>query len=426
MSRPAGKFSRTDGQNLALLVRLRWVAIAGQALAILATHFGFGIAMPLFNMLAILSFLACINLLARARSKTPERIKGGLLTIEILIDVLALTLLLYLSGGATNPFTSLLILQGIVAIVLLPPAQAGLVIGSTILAGLFLLQYGQPLHLPRRSEDGPGFDDLFLVGTYLSFVICTLLAAWFIMGIRAILNRRNEELARAESQITEEAMILRIGLLASTAAHDLGTPLTNLAVILDDWVDLGMPAPDETRRQVELMQEAVQTCRVTISGMLQAAGAARLDEAVPQDVAAFVEQVVAGWQVGHARVRVSIADLRSRPCRIVADVLLRKALDNLLDNAAEVGAEEISIAIRSAGLRVKISICDNGPGFPAALLASGPAPFQSGNPVTSLGPSRGLGLFLVQSVLRRMGGDLSLSNLDTGGARATLLLPFIG
>lgn len=424
MPNVSGSYHSPELQNLALLVRLRWLAISGQALAILITHFVLKIPMPLVNMLAILSFLAGINLVAHERSKRRVQIGGSLLTLEIMVDVLALTLLLYLSGGATNPFTSLFILQDIIAIVLLPPLAAGLVIGSTMLAGLALLRFGRPLNLPHRAAAGPGFDDLFLVGTYLSFVICALLSAWFIMGIRANLNRRDAELARAQSQIDAEAAILRMGLLASTAAHDLGTPLTNLAVILDDWADLGLPAPEETRRQIELMQEAVQTCRASISGMLQAAGAARLDEAAPQDVASFVAQVVARWQSG--RVTVEIADQRSRPCRIVADVLLSKALGNLLDNSAEAGADAIRIEIVNAGLRVQIAVCDNGPGFPAGLLATGPALFQSGNPVPSLGPSRGLGLFLVQSVLRRMDGDLRLSNLESGGARAALYLPYIG
>lgn len=412
-------------RNLALLVRLRWVAIAGQTLAILTTHFALGIAMPLVAMMAVLMLLVAVNLVARARSRRPAPVTHSVLTIEIAIDVLALTLLLFLSGGATNPFTSLFILQDIVAIVLLPPVEAGVILLISIVAGLVLLGFGEPLTLPARHEAGPGFDDLTLVGTYLSFIICALLSAWFIMGIRANLNRRNEELARVQHQIDEESSVLRIGLLASTAAHDLGTPLTNLAVILDDWADLGLPPPDEMRRQAALMQEAVQSCRATISRLLQAAGAARMEEATAQDVADFATQVAERWQADNRRLTVSVSDERKRPCRIIADVLLRKALENLLDNAAEAGALTARITIRSAGLRVEVAVCDDGPGFPTGLLASGPTLFQSGHVGEEAPPSRGLGLVLVQSVLRRLGGDLKLSNGAEGGARAALLLPYI-
>ena len=400
-----------ERSNLALLVRLRWVAIAGQAMAIGVAHFALGIDLPLVQMLGVLALLVCVNLLARRRSIVPKPVTLRLLTAEILTDVLALTLLLYLSGGATNPFAGLFILQDIIAIVLLPPMAAGIVLAVSLLAGAALLVLGLPMALARN---------LALIGTFLSFVISALLAAWFIMGIRGNLARRDQELAAAKAQIDEEAMVLRIGLMASTAAHDLGTPLTNLAVILDDWSDLGLPPAEEMKRQADLMQESVAACRETISRMLQAAGAARLDAAGAVDAAVFARSVADGWRIGHSGVTITVEDQRKRPCRIIADVLLRRALLNLLDNAAEAESTEVHVTVVSAGLRVEIAVCDNGPGFPAGLLATGPGAFQSGH----TGASRGLGLFLVQSVLRRLNGELRLSN-TVGGAKAAIVLPSI-
>ncbi len=401
-----------ERSNLALLVRLRWVAIAGQAMAIGAARLGLGIALPLVQMMAVLALLVGVNLWARYRSTGPRPVTLRLLTAEILSDVLALTVLLYLSGGATNPFAGLFILQDLIAIVLLPPLEAGIVVGVSLMAAAGLLGLGQPMALPQN---------LTRVGNYLSFGISAVLAAWFIMGIRRNLARRDVELAAAKAQIDEEAMVLRIGLMASTAAHDLGTPLTNLAVILDDWADLGLPAEAEVKQQAALMQEAVAVCRETISRLLQAAGAARLEAAGALDAAAFAGSVAESWRVTHPQVAVLVDDQRKHPGRIIADVLLRRALLNLLDNAAEAGSTIIRVAVSDAGLRVEIAVCDNGPGFPAVLLASGPGAFHSGHS----GASRGLGLFLVQSVLRRVNGELRLANIDGGGAKAAIVLPFI-
>ena len=285
-------------------------------------------------------------------------------------------------------------------------------VGVSLMAAAGLLGLGQPMALPQN---------LTRVGNYLSFGISAVLAAWFIMGIRRNLARRDVELAAAKAQIDEEAMVLRIGLMASTAAHDLGTPLTNLAVILDDWADLGLPAEAEVKQQAALMQEAVAVCRETISRLLQAAGAARLEAAGALDAAAFAGSVAESWRVTHPQVAVLVDDQRKHPGRIIADVLLRRALLNLLDNAAEAGGTIIRVAVSDAGLRVEIAVCDNGPGFPADLLASGPGAFHSGHS----GASRGLGLFLVQSVLRRVNGELRLANIDGGGAKAAIVLPFI-
>lgn len=410
--------SSAERQNLQLLIRLRWIAISGQTAAILVTHFALSIALPLAPMLAVLLGLVAVNLFAHWRLRWPAPITVPLLASEILIDVLALTALFYMSGGANNPFLGLFILQDIVALNLLPLRAAAVVFGVTLAAGFFLLGFGRPLYLRLTPEDGPSFDDLHLIGVYLSFVISAGLTLWFMLGVRRNLARRDAELARVQRQIEEEQTVIRLGLMASTAAHDLGTPLTNLAVILDDWADLGLPPPDELREQAKLMQEAVAACRETISGLLRQAGQARLEAAASRDAAGFLRDLLADWGRSH-RPQVTLRDLRTRASRIVADVLLTRAVANLLDNAEQAGAQNIWVEVQGSADQVVITLCDDGPGYPAQLLDQGPVAFASGNAE----PGRGLGLILVQSVLRRLGGALLLRRAPGGGACAVIELP---
>lgn len=418
---PIEAASAADRRNLALLVRLRWVAITGQAATILVAEAGFGIELALGPMLAIIGALALVNLAAHLRSRAQAPVAPLRLVAEVWVDVLALAGLLYLTGGASNPFLGLFVLQDIVALLILPVRAAAATFGLTLLAGFLLLGHGRELELPGWPGGIPDYRNPWLIGAWLSFAISGGLTLWFMLGVRRNLAARDAQLAAARRQIEEETLLIRMGLMASTAAHDLGTPLTNLAVILDDWQDLGLPPEEELRRQAGLMQEAVATCRETISGLLRQAGQGRLEQGRGQDAAGFVTEVARGWGRRNRGVEVQVRDLRTRGSRILADVLLARALVNLLDNAREAGAGEITIDVSGHPARVVLTIRDDGPGFPVGLLASGPVPGVSGNPE----PGRGLGLILVQSVVRRLGGSVAFGRAEGGGAKVTIDLPAV-
>lgn len=413
----------TERRNLRLLVRLRWLALTAQTGAILLTHYGLGIPLPVLNLAGVLAMLTAVNLVATLRLRRAGGVPVQALTADILVDVTGLTLLLWLTGGASNPFSGLFMLQAIVAAFLLPPIEAGVVFCATVAAQFWLLGHGLPLALPMSHDGTPGRFDLHLQGMFLSFFLSAALAVWFILGIRENLRQRDATLAALARQIEEEAIVLRLGLMAGSAAHDLGTPLTSLAVLLDDWNDFGPPEGEELHRQTALMQEAVASCRASLSQMLKAGGQARLEAAGPCDAAAFAAGVAQDWQRGQTGLTVTLDDRRDHPAAILADVLLRRSLANLLDNAREAGATRATLTIATAGATpgamVSLSVTDNGPGFPPQVL-SGAATLGDHEDPARL---RGLGLLLAQSALRRLGGGLSLENPPEGGARATITLP---
>jgi two-component system sensor histidine kinase RegB len=402
--------SGTNRQNLALLVRLRWVAILGQAGTILVAENVLQIALPLPQMMIVIAGSLGVNLLALLRLRQGSPVPDTRLFAEVWADVAALAGLLYLSGGAANPFLGLFVLQDIVALLILPRRAAVATFLFTLALGFFLLGHGTPLDLPGWVEGMPGFANPYLVAAYLSFGISGGLTLWFMEGVRQNLARRDAQLAEARRQIDEETLLIRMGLMASTAAHDLGTPLTNLAVILEDWQDLGLPEAEERDHQIRLMQESVAICRETISGLLRQAGQARLEEGRGEDAGVFVADVARAWARRNPGFDLQISDRRTRASRILADVLLARAIGNLLDNAREAGAGQARLAIAGHPARITLTIEDDGPGFPEALLAAGPVAGRSGHAE----PGRGLGLILVQSVVRRLGGSVSFGAGETG------------
>jgi two-component system sensor histidine kinase RegB len=414
---------RAELLNLQLLVWLRWFAVAGMAVTVCFTHFLLGVPLPLWHIGFLLAFLVAVNLAAAWRLRLPGRGLAKAVVADVLVDVAALTILLFMTGGAQNPFTGLFILQAIVAAFLLPPVEAGIVFVATVAAYFWLLGHGLPIGLPgTHGHSGPHVSDLHLQGMFLSFFFSSALATLFIMGIRDNLRQRDERLDRIARQIEEEKVVMRLGLLAGTAAHDISTPLTNLAVILDDWLDLGLPGEVEQRRQIALMQEAVSACRESLSHMLAMGGRSRLEAAHATEPMPLLREVGSRWQARYPEVQLIFAEDTPSEGRVLADLLLTRALMNLLDNAREAGARKIVLSAEDRGGAVAMLMRDDGCGFPPAVLQGVVPPVADG---AAQDGSHGLGLLLVRSALRRMGGALQLSNRPEGGAEVAVLLPAV-
>lgn len=404
-------------RNLAYLGRMRWIAVAGQLLAIWGTVVLLDVALPWRQMLPVVAFLILLNVVSAWRLRRGQTITDLSVAAELLMDVACLTLLLYLSGGATNPFVSLFILQVILAIVLLPRRHAAAILLATVAAHGWLTGNGVPMELPHLWHgDGPSFLNLHLQGMFLSFLLAAGLLTWSVTRITANLRDRDAQIQALRQQMLEEDHLVRLGLLSSGAAHELGTPLTTLAVTLDDWQTLGAPQGAALEEKLAVMQRELSRCRQIVSEMLLSSGQERLEEAHGMRARAFLEEAIQGLRLP-VRVRV---DARCDPV-IMADPMLEQAVRQLLDNAVEAGSRTIRITLSPDGPdQLALVIEDDGPGFPADILADPGQPFLSSRD----GVGRGLGLYLTGNVMRRLNGEMRLANLPDG-AQVTLLLPIL-
>lgn len=407
----------TARKNLAQLVQLRWIAALGQLTTIGVVEHGLGIALPRPQMGAVIAAFMAVNALCVLRLRWPREVTNLELFAGLGFDALVLTALLYLSGGATNPFTSLYLLQVILGAVLLEAWAVWAMVGVTALCFLLLTTAYRPFALP------PGADlfDLYMRGAAVGFVLDAVLLVVFISRINANLRLRDERLAALRQRAAEEDHIVRMGLLASGAAHELGTPLATLDVILGDWRRMPKLAADpELAQEIEEMRAEVARCKSIVTGVLISAGEARGEAAGVSPLKAYLSDVFEEWR---ARRRPGEAagfrdELAADPA-IVADSALKQAIGNLLDNAFEASPKFVRMSVRLAGEALEIRIQDDGPGFTPQMLADVGKPYHS----TKGRLGGGLGLFLVVNVVRKLGGRVDACNRDAGGAEVTLSVP---
>ncbi|MFG1296583.1 ATP-binding protein [Xanthobacter variabilis] len=406
-------------RNLRLLITLRWVAVAGQVLAIAVVQLWLGIALPVMEMGLVILLLMGLNLISIRRCTCPRQVSDVELCAELLADVAALTIQLYLSGGATNPFISLYLLQVILGAVLLSPRATWVIVGVASACFVALMWFYRPLPMPGF-HSGELVTDLHTQGMFLCFLLASALVVLFVTRINQNLRRRDARLAELRQRAAEEEHVVRMGLLASGAAHELGTPLSTLAVILNDWRHMPKFRDDaELTEELDEMQAALARCKTIVSHILIAAGETRGEDARRCTLSAFVDDMVDRWTDSRRPPALDYRNTLVSQVEIASDSVIEQALFNVFDNALEASRAKVGIEALLEGDDLVVRVTDDGPGFSEAALARFGTPYQS----SKAGPGRGLGLFLAVNVLRKLGGAIHASNQTEGGARVELKLP---
>lgn len=252
------------------------------------------------------------------------------------------------------------------------------------------------------------------------FALNAVLLVVFVTRINRNLRERDAHLAALRQHAAEEDHIVRMGLLASGAAHELGTPLASLSVILNDWrrmPELG--GRDELAEDLAEMETSLQRCKSIVTGILVSAGEARGEGSAPTTVAAFLTALVEEWRNARSARTLYFTNTFGEDVAIVSDIALKQVIFNVLDNAYEVSRDWVELLAEREDDKLVLSISDRGPGFAREMLAQLGKPYQS-----SKGRAGGgLGLFLVVNVVRKLGGMVTAENHRKRGATVRLVLP---
>lgn len=405
-------------KNMLQLIELRWIAVIGQITTIAGAILVFKVHLPLVQMLEVLACLIAFNVASHLRWHEHRPVTNNELFLALLVDVASLTMQLYLSGGTTNPFAFLYLLQVILSAVLLEAWSTWTIVGITLACLAGLAVFAEPLALPFDHARGIG--SLYVQGMLICFILNAALLVVFISRISNTLRAKATQLADLRQRAAEEEHIVRMGLLASGAAHELGTPLATLSVILGDWKR--MP---EFRQSPELLEEIgemqvqLKRCKSIVSGILLSAGEARGESAVPTTIRGFLDDLVEDWQDSRPVRDFVYLNRIAQDLPVAFDEALKQMIDNVLDNALEASPDWLGLEASLEDGTLLFVVRDRGPGFLPAMLANFGKPYQS-----SKGrPGGGLGLFLVVNVARTLGGSVAAANRPEGGAEVRLTLP---
>ncbi len=409
---------KTNLKNMLLLIQLRWIAVIGQIITIVIVEAGLGINLPLLPMSLLLVFMLTFNAISSWSLRHRDTLSSQSLLHALMLDVIALSIQLALSGGVSNPFVGLYLLQITLAAVLLNLRAAWSVVCLATACLLLLIRFYLPLDLTQRAPTDMA--NLQLIGMLVCYALDAGLLVLFIARITRNLRQRDEHLAALRQRAAEEDHIVRMGLLASGAAHELGTPLSSVAVILGDWRRMPTIADQpELLADIEEMQAALQRCKTIVTGILVSSGEARGESSGITTVRTFITRVIDDWQAARPGAGLIVTDQFGDDEHIVSDTTIQQLITNLLDNAYEVSPKRVELHLRREQECLVLEVQDAGPGFTDDMLRDAGKPYRS----TKNQPGRGLGLFLVTNVARKLGGSVHVANGLQGGAMVKVTLP---
>jgi len=402
------------------LFMLRNLTILGAGAGIAVAHFGYELELPLPPLLLILGLLAVLNVSTLLRLQTRIVTGNGEIFMQLLLDIAGITSLFYYTGGAGNPFVWFYLLPLIIAATILPRGYTWSMAAISITCYSALFFFNAPLSRDGMHHDG-GFQ-LHVFGMWLGFVISAGFVAVIIVDLAHSLRERERKLAETREQILQNEHLVALGTLAAGAAHELGTPLGTMAILTAELEqEYTAPALADLRRKLGILRRQVDRCKDALSVVSASGGASRAESGHRMAVRKYLDSVLEEWQRlhPHAGLKVQIPE-QATAATIIAERTLTQALVNVLNNAAEASPEEVSVEARWSAAELVLTIEDRGPGLSDEILE------QLGRqPVTTKQTGLGVGLYLAQATIRRLGGNLHVCNRNQGGTRVHITVPLL-
>ncbi|HPG26328.1 MAG TPA: HAMP domain-containing sensor histidine kinase [Myxococcota bacterium] len=418
-----GEDSRAEAV-LRWLVPLRFLEAAAQGLALLVAYQGLALPLPYARLVWIPVAVLATNI-ALAKGALRERVAARPLVLStLLFDCALFTLLLHWSGGPDSPFSALYVIP-IVLAAMTGSRHATWIVAATA-AGLYALVF--PLSAPQHfwhAAAWPGATvGLHAVGMWAAVLVVAVVITFFMTRIVETLKGREDEMRRLGELAARNARLASLTTLAAGAAHELGSPLGTIAVVARDLERAAEAArpPDSLLEDARLLRSEVERCRAILDRMrARAVHEARETEAplFAEDVADALEEVLREDERGRVAVDVK-APPGVRLCARADYVeVAGPVLRNALDASSADSTVEVEVALEPGGL-LRTVVRDAGSGMDAETLSHVGEPFYTTRPP---GRGTGLGLFVVNLHLERLGGSLVFSSTPEVGTTAVLEWP---
>ena len=412
--------------RLATLVGLRWLAVGGQSAAVLGVHIILGYRLPLTPCLLVIAASALVNVVLRVHYPHAHRLDDDPTAILLGFDVVQLSALLYLTGGLTNPFAMLFLAPLMISASTLSPRRT-LLLGLLIaLAATILMMHHLPLPwLPGESLELPA---MFSLGTWLAIVLGSAFTGAFASRVAEEARQLADALTATELVLAREQHLTQLDGLAAAAAHELGTPLATITIVVKElqrmFVGPEIADPAALHEDLDLLDEQVTRCR-TILRRLASLGNETSGPMKQMTLSHIVEEVVSPLRHFGVSLTVTRHSEGEEPvCARNPGILY--GLGNLVENAIDYASGTVQIDTSWTAKDVVVLIMDDGPGFPADVLARIGEPYvtsrHAARKAKSEGSGLGLGMFIAKTLLERSGAKLTMKNRSDGGRGAAVTI----
>ena len=389
-------------------------AIALVAYQIVATHEHFSV--PILVTAVLLFYISTWIIFLHLQSGRP--LSDIQMTGHLMVDVVVLGLLLFTASGTTNPFAILYLPLVVVAAATLRDLLLAIVVLACVGSYGLLMLYHHEWWVDEMNPEHRAVE----VGTWmaLSMVVCFI--AVFVNRLSQIAREQQKREQIASEKSHRDEALISLASLAAGTAHELNTPLSTMAVVVDEM----RYAEDQTptyQEQVGMLSDQIQACRIALKDMVVAASADHFEGAREVRVVQFLDEALDRFRFLRPGVQLAFSYERlDQSDTVVADKTLQHSLINLINNAADASAQEVEVVASSEGGVLTVAIRDRGAGIPRSIREQIGRPFFTTKGKAS-GKGNGVGLFITNRTIESFGGEVMMFERAGGGTSVLVTMP---
>jgi two-component system sensor histidine kinase RegB len=402
--------------RLDTLIRLRWLAVAGQTAAVVSVAFGLGFPLPMGWCLALIAVSAWLNLILRLRYPPSRRFTAQVTAVLLAYDILQLAGLLYLTGGLQNPFAFLLIAPVMISATALPPRKT-LALGVLVVAVATALVFvHQPL--PWWPDETLQMPLLFVAGVWVALTSSLMFMSVYAFRVSEEARQLADALTATELVLAREQHLNALDGMAAAAAHELGTPLATIALVARE-LERELEPDDPRAEDVHLLSTQSERCRDILRKLTSLGN----DPESPLDrmaVTLLLEEIASPHRDFGVAITVERASgVRGEPT-VTRNPAVLYGLGNLVENAIDFADTTVDISAEWTDETVVVTVRDDGPGFAVEIIERLGDPYVTTRASHQYGSrddgdaseagGLGLGFFIAKTLLERTGASLSLTN----------------
>ena len=388
------------------LIKIRWIAIFGQIFAIFFVSFVIKIEIPILETLLIILLSVAVNIFSYYEERKNKSISNIKTFYFLLFDIIQLGFLLFLTGGIINPFSILILAPVITSASYLPALMTVILSAISIIIIVILNFYFIPLNL------GPKFflPEIYSFGLVAALIITVIFIAIYAYLFASSSRKISNALSVSKLQILNQKKISEVGSLSAAAAHELGTPLNTIFLILNDLLKEKKLIEDKNIvKDIILLKSQADRCKEILQ---------RFSKNPLKLKDKFLEKVKISDLIKinfekfnkNKKLYLSISPLNNEPEIIYKDEMMY-AFGNIIQNANSYSVEKTSVHVDYLKNNVKITISDDGDGFSKDIIDKLGEPYVSKN-----NQGMGLGIFIAKNLIENMGGKLSFYNSKRNNA----------
>ena len=388
------------------LIKIRWIAIFGQVLAVFFVSYIIQIKIPFIETLFIITLSVFINVYSyfeERKNKTISNIKAFLF---LLFDTLQLGFLLFLTGGIVNPFSILILAPVITSASYLPATMTVILSTISIIIIILLNFYFIPLDLGVEFY----LPQIYSFGLISSLIITVIFIAIYAYLFASSSRKISNALSISKLQILNQKKMTEVGSLSAAAAHELGTPLNTIFLILNDLLKEKKLIEDKNIvRDIILLKSQAERCKEILQRFSK--NPMKLKDKFLQKVK-ISDLAKINFEKFNKNKKLKIINKKSNdePEIIFKDEIMY-ALGNIIQNAIFYSKETVTVELNYLNANVKISIIDDGRGFSKDIIDKLGEPYISKN-----NQGMGLGIFIAKNLIENMGGNLNFYNSKDSSA----------